>query len=81
MSTKKSMREFAIEFIRNNPRANPNRLAAEWYRYKNGRYAPVASRYKFGTTSAAYKTLRNLESEGLVQSDGNYHYTIVNQSV
>lgn len=70
-----SMSEFALSFLREHPGANPNWLASEWHEYKTGRYPPAASRDRFGLTSAAYRTLRKLQSEGRVRVEGDYkHY-------
>jgi hypothetical protein len=70
------MQEFAMNHIKKNRKINPNWLAADWYQHKNGRLPPAASRGRWGITSAAYKTLRSLESKGLVESNNDYEYQI-----
>lgn len=74
MENKLSMREFTLDFLKKNPGYNPNSLAQSWHEYKTGRYAPAASRKRFGITSAAYRTLRKLQEEGLVTSTRDYEF-------
>lgn len=65
------MQQFALDFLKKTPgEVNPSYLGSQWFQYKNdGRFPPAASRYSFGTTSAAYRTLRKLAELKLV----NHH--------
>ncbi len=62
------MQEFTINFLKKERReVNPSYLGSEWFAHKNdGRYCSGGSRGQFGTTSAAYRTLRKLEKMELV---------------
>lgn len=57
------MQKFALDFVNSEKRQiNAGYLATMWIESK-GRAAPAASRDRFGSTSAAYKTLRNLSDK------------------
>lgn len=63
-----TMKEFALNILKEQRVVNANALAYRWFEYKNdGRYPPAASRARFGTTSAAYRTARKLRAEGLIE--------------
>lgn len=69
------MQEFALELIKKGT-LTPGKLATEWEMHKRGRYAPAASRDRFGLTAASYKVLRKLRTEGLITSDDDWKFTL-----
>jgi hypothetical protein len=61
------MQKFALNLLKTEKREiNPGYLGNQWFIHKNGGFPPAASRYRFGTTGAAYKTLRKLAELGLI---------------
>ncbi len=59
------MQKFAMETIKEKGGINPNYLASLWNEHK-GRGGNCSSRRMFGSTAAAYRTIRSLESKGLI---------------
>lgn len=60
------MQEFALAFLKKEEReVNPSQVGYEW-NVHTGKPNRSASRDMFGTTSAAYRTLRKLCEMGLV---------------
>lgn len=61
------MEQFTIDTLtREDREINPSYLGKQWREFKHGR-AFASSRDMFGSTAAAYRTLRNLAQRGLVQ--------------
>lgn len=61
------MQRFAMNFLKGKGKVNPSYLGSEWYAHKNnGRYRSGGSRGAFGSTSAAYRTLRKLAEMKLI---------------
>lgn len=61
------MQQFAVDLVSKQKKPiNPSYLGYVWFYHKNGRYPSAASRNNFGTTTAAYKTLRKLAKMGLI---------------
>lgn len=67
---------FALELIKTSKALYPGSLAQEWNMHKRGRYAPCASRDRFGLTSASYRVLRSLCKEGILVSTDDHKYTL-----
>jgi hypothetical protein len=62
------MQQFFLDQInKHSANLNPGYLAYLWYTRNPDSHHPVASRYAFGRTSAAYRTCRKLESLGLIK--------------
>lgn len=59
------MQQFTIEQIKEKGGLNPNYLAVLWKEHKK-RGGGCSSRNMFGTTSAAWRTMRHLEATGAI---------------
>lgn len=60
------MQQFAVDELKKyKGKMSPNYLANLWRTHKHGRGA-ASSRYMFGCTSAAYRTLRGLAEKGII---------------
>lgn len=83
------MQNFILSTMQDNPcmEFSPSYLGSKWYLHKNGRMPPCSSRRNFGTTSAAYKSCRQLEKLGFLEkrikkiNPSVIHFIIKNQTV
>lgn len=77
------MQQFTIDFLKkqkDKTGTSPAHVGSEWYSHNNnGRYRSGGSRWTFGNTSAAYRTLRKLEEMGMVERVGRWDHYIISE--